>query len=136
MSCTVARIRELCMLNLYVGWVGVLVGCVFGAIQGMFFHGEEWLGGYGSWRRRLTRLGHVSFFGIGFINIMFGLSVRSLGLEEGVGVSSVLLVVGAVTMPLLCYVSAFKEVFRNLFFVPAVSVMAGIGLFVWRMLTG
>ena len=58
-------------INLYAAWIGMLLGGIFGAIQGLFFHKEEWLGGYGSWRRRITRLGHISFFGIAFINISF-----------------------------------------------------------------
>ena len=32
------------MLNIYAGWIGFLLGCVFGAIQGLFFHKPDWLG--------------------------------------------------------------------------------------------
>ena len=31
------------------------------------------MGGYGSFRRRLTRLGHIAFFGLGFVNLFYGL---------------------------------------------------------------
>jgi hypothetical protein len=45
-----------------------------------------------------------------------------------------LLIVGAVTMPAVCYLSAWKPAFRNLFFIPAMSVTVGIALFVWRII--
>ena len=122
------------MMNMYAAWVGFFLGCVAGVVPGLFFHGEDWLGGYGSWRRRLVRLGHISLFGIGLLNLSFGLTVRTLGIDGGVRVSSVLLVVGAVAMPVVCYLSAWKVVFRNLFFIPAMFVTVGIGLFLWRML--
>jgi hypothetical protein len=66
-------------------------------------------------------------------NLLFALTVRTLGIEAGLQVTSILLIVGAVAMPLVCYLSAWKSVFRNLFFIPAMSVTVGIGLFVWRM---
>ena len=50
------------MLNIVAGWVSILLGGVFGAVQGMFFFKGDWLGGYNSWKRRISRLGHVSFF--------------------------------------------------------------------------
>ena len=120
-------------LNLYTGWVGIFVGCVAGAVGGLFFHGEEWLGGYGSWRRRMVRLGHISFFGIGFINIAFGLTVGALGIEDGAEAGSYLLLIGAAGMPAVCYLSAYRKFFRHLFFIPALSVIAGVGLLIWRL---
>src|SRR4051812_205671 len=50
-------------LNIAAAWIGILCGVLGGAVVGLFFHRDEWLGGYGSWRRRLARLGHISFFG-------------------------------------------------------------------------
>ena len=56
---------------LTVVWIGMLLGVVSGAIIGVYFTREDWMGGYGSHRRRLTRLGHISFFGLGFVNFFF-----------------------------------------------------------------
>lgn len=120
-------------INIYAAWVGFLLGCLAGAIPGLFFYGKDWLGGYASWQRRMTRLAHIAFFGIGFINLSFALTAKTLGLDTGLQVSSVLLIVGAVAMPTVCYLSAWKPVFRNVFFVPAGSVTIGIALFVWRI---
>lgn len=120
--------------NIYAAWIGFLLGCLAGAIPGLFFHRANWLGGYASWQRRMIRLAHIAFFGIGFINLSFALTARALGLDAGLQVSSVLLITGAVTMPAVCYLSAWKPFFRNLFFIPAGSVTVGIALFAWRVI--
>ncbi len=123
------------IINIQCAWIGFLLGCIAGAIPGMFFHRGDWLGGYSSWRRRMLRLAHISFFGIGFINLLFSLTSRSLNIEKGLGVASVLLVLGAVSMPLVCYLSAWKTVFRNLFFIPAGTVTVAVMIFTWRVIT-
>lgn len=122
------------MMNLQAAWIGLLLGCVAGAIPGLFFHNGNWLGGYASWQRRMTRLAHISFFGIGLINLAFALTARTLGLDTGLTGASFLLLVGAVTMPSVCYLSAWKPVFRHLFFIPTTSVTVGIALFTWRVI--
>ena len=122
------------MANILVAWIAFFLGCLAGAVPGLFFHDNDWLGGYGSWRRRMIRLAHISFFGIGLLNLSFALTARTLGLETGLQATSALLVVGAVAMPSVCYLSAWKTAFRHLFFIPATSVTVGVGLFAWRVL--
>jgi len=122
-------------VNIYAAWAGILLGCVAGAIQGLFFNNDNWLGGYASWRRRLLRLGHISFFGTAFINLAFALSVSALALKSSVMVPSRLFLVGAFGMPLACYLSAFKKPFRHLFPVPVLAIMGGIILFLWTIFT-
>jgi hypothetical protein len=121
-------------INIHAAWVGFLLGCLAGAVPGLFFHDKDWLGGYGSWQRRMIRLAHVAFFGLGFLNLSFALTARTLGLETGLRTSSVLLIVGAAAMPIVCYLSAWKQAFRHLFFIPVGTVTAGVGAFVWRLL--
>lgn len=122
-------------INIYAAWTGFLLGCVAGAVTGLFFHEQDWMGGYGSWRRRMIRLGHISFFGIGLLNLAAALTARALGLEAGLGAASALFLVGAAAMPIVCYLSAWRVTFRHLFFIPAVSVTAGVALFAWRLLS-
>lgn len=122
------------MVNLYAAWFGILAGCIAGAVPGLFFYRENWLGGYGSWPRRMIRLGHISFFGLAFINLSFALSYHALQIEAEIPLSSVLFVAAAVTMPLICYLSAFKPLFRHLFFIPVLSVLIGTIHFLWRIL--
>lgn len=121
--------------NVHAAWIAMLLGGIAGTIQGVYFHREAWLGGYGSWRRRMLRLGHVSFFGLGLINLCFALSVSALGLERGTTLPSRLLLLGLVSMPAVCYLSAIRPGFRHLFAIPVLSVLGGIGVFLWRLLT-
>jgi len=123
------------MINIHAAWIGVFLGCIAGAVPGLFFHGPDWLGGYGSWQRRLIRLAHISFFGIGFLNLSFALTARTLGFDTGLQISSILLIVGGIAMPSVCYLSAWKSGFRNLFFIPVIAVTVSIGLLMWRMFT-
>ncbi len=121
------------MTNIHVAWIGFFLGCLAGAVPGLFFHNGNWLGGYGSWQRRMIRLAHISFFGIGLLNLSLSLTAGTLGLEAGLRAPSALLIVGAVAMPTVCYLSAWKVAFRHLFFIPAMSVTLGIGLFAWKV---
>jgi len=116
--------------SLLAGWIGLLCGVVSGALIGLFFHREDWMGGYDSFRRRLTRLGHISFFGLGFVNLFFGLTIAALRLADSptLALAGKCLIVGAVTMPICCFLSAWRKPFRHLFPIPVVSVLAGISL--------
>jgi hypothetical protein len=120
-------------VNVFAAWIGMLLGGIAGAVQGLWFHDEAWLGGYGSWRRRMLRLGHISFFGIAFVNLAVGLTARSLDIVGGLFWPSRLMIAGAVTMPLVCYLSAYRKGFRHLFFIPALSVIIATGLFLVRL---
>ena len=109
------------------GWAGMLLGVISGAVIGLCFHREEWMGGYGSYRRRLTRLGHISFFGQAFVNFCFAFTQSQLPLRSPWGtVAMVGLIVGAATMPAICFLSAWRKPFRHLFFIPVSGVLTGI----------
>jgi len=122
--------------NLYAAWIGFLLGALAGATAGLFFDREAWLGGYAGWHRRMVRLGHISFFGIGLLNLGFFLTVEALGIQGGLRLPAYLLIVGAVTMPLVCYLSAFRKGFRHLFFVPAGAVTLALAVFTWVLVVG
>ena len=120
-------------INLYAAWIGFLLGALAGATSGLFFDRDDWLGGYADWRRRMVRLGHISFFGIGLLNLGFYLTVEAVGIQEGIRIPAILLMVGAVAMPLVCYLSAHRKGFRHLFFIPAGAVTLALALFTWRL---
>ena len=123
-------------INAFAGWVGMLMGVVSGAVVGMWFHEEHWLGGYGSWRRRMLRLGHIAFFGIGILNVLYAVTVARLGWEVRWPVGSWGLAGAGVLMPGVCFLSAWRKPMRHLFFVPVVCVAVGIGgLLIGRILT-
>jgi len=120
-------------VNLLAGWTSLLLGFVSGAVPGLYFWREEWLGGYGSWRRRMVRLAHISFFGLGFINLLFALTVAQSGLSTAAGPlhwASWLLVTGNAAMPVICYLSSWRLSFRHLFFIPVLCLLSGVGILV------
>ena len=113
-------------LNLVIAWLWLLLGFVAGMVLGMFFHGENWLGGYASFRRRMYRLGHISFFGLGALNLLFCLTVQNFSLAgQLVSVASSAFVVGAIAMPVCCVVKAHFPKAHLIFAVPVVSLIAG-----------
>ena len=122
-------------LNILVAWAGILCGVVGGAAVGLFFHREDWLGGYGSWRRRLFRLGHISFFGIAFLNLAFAVTVAQPGWATRSPVPGLALAAAQFLMPLLCFLSAWRRPFRHGFFLPVGCVLvAVVGLVLGRLL--
>lgn len=114
-------------LHILVGWTAMLGGVVSGAVIGLFFHQEKWAGGYGSFRRRMMRLGHVSFFGIGFLNLLFGFTLKFVSLPDlNATIASYGFIAGLIAMPLCCFLTAWRTHFRYLFPIPVISVALGI----------
>lgn len=120
-------------VNILAAWTAFFLGCLAGAVPGLFFAGETWLGGYASWRRRMLRLAHIAFFGVGGLNLAFALTARVMGRDEEWTAVSILLVAGACTMPSVCYLSAWRKGFRHLFVIPALSVTLAVALFAWEV---
>ena len=113
-------------LNLALAWLWILLGFASGMVLGLFFHRENWLGGYGSFKRRMYRLAHISFFGLGVVNLFFWLTTKTLLCDGSpCAVASWAFVVGAVSMPLCCVVMAQFPKARMLFSVPVVSLLLG-----------
>jgi len=113
--------------SLTVAWTLILIGIAYGAVLGLGFASEGWLGGYGSWRRRLLRLGHIACFGMAGLNLAFAFS---LGPQSGPGLvwASWLWVVAGVGMPLVCVLSAWRLGLRHGFALPVLSALAAAGL--------
>lgn len=117
------------MLSLAFGWVWITMGFMSGAVLGLGFHREKFLGGYNSWPRRMSRLGHIAFFGTGFLNVLFGLSELTL---SGNAPDSLMwdlarggLIVGAIAMPLCCFLCAACKRARHVFVLPVVALTLG-----------
>jgi len=122
-------------VNEAFGWIWILVGFVTGLALGLFFHRDDWLGGYTSFRRRLLRLGHISFIGLGFLNILFALSAAHLSLGRGeLALASGALIVGGITMPLCCALMAWRRGLHVLFAIPVASLLLGVALVVRGLL--
>lgn len=111
-------------LNLVAGWSGFLAGAATGALIGLYFHRDGWLGGYDAFPRRMVRLGHIACFGLGLINILFALSAPESSAWANYG--SWLLVIGMITMPVNCFLTAWKQQCRHAFFIPAGATLGGV----------
>ncbi len=117
------------------GWCWFVMGIVSGVLLGLGFHHEQWWGGYDAWRRRLARLGHISFFGTGGLALAMGLSGVVLELpREGLWGPGMWVVVGAVTMPLCCFLSAWRKGLRHGFALPVVTLGGGVIWFTGRVI--
>lgn len=114
-------------LNLLIGWIGMIGGALAGAALGLFFHEEAWLGGYGSFRRRMLRLGHIAFFGLGIVNVLFALTLQANPVSETLARwASWGFAAALVTMPACCFLTAWRAGFKSLFPIPVAGALLGL----------
>jgi hypothetical protein len=117
---------DLTQINLVLAWLWILLGFISGMVLGMFFHRENWLGGYASFKRRMYRLGHISFFGLGVLNLLFCVTVQNFSLSGPlIHFASLAFIIGAIAMPVCCVVMARLPKAHMIFTVPVVSLIAG-----------
>lgn len=122
-------------MNLCLGWLWITAGLISGAMVGLFFYDPNWLGGYSSWRRRMVRLGHISFLGTGLLNLAFTFTFANGTGRTPPTLASWLLAVGAITMPVVCFLAAWRVGFRHLFPIPVASLIgAGLSIVVQGLL--
>ncbi|HLK61190.1 MAG TPA: hypothetical protein VKU00_31805 [Chthonomonadaceae bacterium] len=123
--------------NLVLAWLWIVLGFGFGALMGMRFQDENWLGGYGSFPRRLYRLGHIAFFGLAIINLLFFFTVCLIGRpRDNWALSAWGFGIGAITMPLSCLLMAHWPRARPLFVfaVPVASLLLAGLTTLWKVL--
>lgn len=114
------------MFNEAFGWIWFVLGMVTGAAMGLGFARPDFLGGYASWPRRLLRLGHISCFGLGLINILFAFSLPRIALGAPWPlIASCSLIVGGFAMPLCCALAAWRKPAKALFFIPVLALLLG-----------
>ena len=110
--------------NWFAGWGMILAAFLTGGAIGLFFHREQFWGGYASFRRRIVRLGHIALAALGMINLLFAISVPRQ--NQLTHLASILLIVGAISMPAVCFLSGWKKAFRHLFFIPVLSLVVAV----------
>ena len=113
-------------LHWYAGWSLVLAGLLLGSGLGLFFHRDDFLGGYGSFRRRLVRLGHVALIALGLVNVIFSLALGSTAERELASLGSWPLLVGSFSMPVMCFLTAWRPGFRAGFALPILALVAAV----------
>jgi hypothetical protein len=117
-------------LNFTAGWWLILAAFTSGAVVGLGFHREDFLGGYTSLRRRLIRLGHVALAALGALNIIYGISPVRVGTSALAVLPGTLLLAGAVAMPAVCFLSAWRQPLRRLFLLPVALLAAAVILII------
>ena len=116
------------VMNWYAGWGMILAAFVTGGAIGLFFHREQFWGGYASFRRRIVRLGHIALAALGMINLLYAMSPwPAAGAWQGVWAGR-LWVIGGVSMAAVCFLSGWREPLRHLFFIPVTALGAAVVL--------
>jgi hypothetical protein len=113
-------------LNWHAGWGLILSAFVTGAGLGLFFDRDGFLGGYGSFRRRLFRLGHVAQAALGMLNVLYGLSPAHASptwLDQAAALG---FLIGGISMPFVCFLSGWRPGFRGLFVVPVAALLLAV----------
>lgn len=110
------------------GWGLVIVGVASGAVIGLGFHADDFAGGYTSWRRRLSRLGHIACVALGMLVMLVALSPAATATGTLASSCFGLWRLGAVAMPTVCFLSAWHKPLRHLFVVPVLTLSLAAGL--------
>lgn len=105
------------------GWFWIGLGVLSGAILGMRFRDEKFLGGYSTWPRRLIRLGHIAFFGTGILCVLLASTLQRHHLGDfWESTASWSMLIGAIGMPLCCALAAFRPRATPLFVLPVSAI--------------
>lgn len=113
-------------MNWYFGWGMILTAFLTGAILGLFFYREDFLGGYASFRRRILRLGHIALAALGMINVVYSLSSMASEPSVGARVASLGFIIGGTTMPAVCFLTSWRAGFRQFFFIPVSALVIAV----------
>jgi hypothetical protein len=113
------------------------VGIGTGLVMGMWsFDGPmpvpEWLGAYGDVSRRLARLGHIAFLGLGIIDVLLARELPRLALSAAMRrTASVAMILGNALLPPALFAAAACRPCKYLLPVPAIAVFVAVVLTAW-----
>lgn len=114
--------------NRRIGWTSAALGGITGLILGLWsFDGPlpvpEFLGDYDDTSRRLARLGHIAFFGLGVLNLLTATQLERGGLaEKSPRVASWLMNFGNIFLPLTLFAASVYQPCKYLMPLPATAV--------------
>jgi hypothetical protein len=110
------------------------VGAGTGLVMGMWsFDGPApvpaWLGDYADTSRRLARLGHIAFFGLGILNVLLAHELPRLQTSVRLKrIASSAMNFGNVFLPLTLFAASVYRPGKYLMSIPAVSVFIALVL--------
>jgi hypothetical protein len=123
--------------NRAVGWTSIAVGIAVGLVMGLWsFDGPmtapHWIGGYADTSRRLIRLGHIAFIGLGLLDILLDDELRRSSLDSaGRSLASRLMILGNVFLPIGLLVAGAWAPAKYVLPLPASCVFAAMLLAAW-----
>ena len=124
-------------MNRTVGWASLAVGIATGLVMGLWsidgpLPPPSWLGEYGDTPRRLARLGHIAFIGLGILNILLSRELldSSLG-ERGRRLASRAMTLGNLLLPINLFAAAAWPPAKYAMAIPATAVFLAMGLAAW-----
>jgi hypothetical protein len=120
--------------NRRVGWVSASLGVATGMVMGLWsFDGPvpppAWLGEYGDTARRLARLGHIAFFGLGILDLLLAHELRRSALgPRARTLASWAMILGNVFLPLTLFAAACYHPIKYLLGAPVLAVFVALVL--------
>lgn len=120
--------------NRRVGWASLAVGVTTGLVMGLWsFDGPvavpEWLGAYDATSRRLVRLGHIAFLGLGILDILLGRELPRLDLGDAAKrVASRAMIFGNVFLPITLFAAGMSPPLKYVMPLPATAVFVALVL--------
>ena len=126
--------------NRLIGWTSLALGAGTGLVMGLWsFDGPltvpAWLGGYGDTSRRLARLGHIAFFGLGILNLLLARELPRLtaGARRLAGPA---MNFGNVFLPLTLIAAAAWHPLKYAMPLPATAVFLALVVAAWGVRGG
>ena len=136
------RHSQIGSLNRRIGWISLVVGAASGMILGLWsFDGPvpvpAWLGEYTDLPRRLARMGHIAFIGIGFLNILVGKELSTLALTERAGATaSWCMIFANFLLPATLFAASLYSPAKYALPLPATAVFIALSVVAWGVLIG
>ena len=119
-------------INRAIGWSSMALGVATGLVMGLWsFAGPvpSPLGEYGDVSRRLARLGHIAFFGLGILNLLLARDLSNLDLDQGQRrVAAWTMNFGNIFLPLTLFAAAAWQPLKYTMPLPAISVFVAMAI--------
>jgi hypothetical protein len=125
-----------------IAWVGFCAGAASGLVMGLWaFDGPvavpAWVGEYGGTSRRLMRLGHIAFFGIGILNLLLVRELPALRLGQGAKAAAATgMNVANIFLPSILFAAALLPPLKYLLGVPAAGAFIALCIAAWGTRVG
>jgi len=115
-------------------WISFVLGVVTGLTLGLWsFDGPvptpEWLGEYGSVSRRMARLGHIAYFGLGFLTLMLAWELPKFVLDDRQKtIAAKMMIFGNMFLPLTLFAASIYHPLKYLMPIPALCVLVAMSI--------